>query len=76
MCTSHLRLDSYLNCLLLSRMLLSNSFVFSGEKSDIMEALIAMVVEDYLPFSIVDGSGFKKFVKSLNPSYVPPTRQV
>ncbi|KAK7895206.1 hypothetical protein WMY93_020531 [Mugilogobius chulae] len=47
----------------------------SGEKTDITEAIIAMIVEDCLPFSIVEGSGFKKLVKSCNPSYVLPTRQ-
>ncbi|KAK7925268.1 hypothetical protein WMY93_007578 [Mugilogobius chulae] len=48
----------------------------SSETCDPTEALISMIVEDCLPFSIVDGSGFQKFVKALNPSYVAPTRQV
>lgn len=40
------------------------------------ELLVDMVVEDSQPFTLVDGSGFKKLMKALAPSYVLPTRQV
>ena len=48
----------------------------SGEKSQIDEDLVRMVIEDTQPFSIVEDKGFKRFVKSLNPTYVLPTKKV
>ncbi|XP_057694193.1 E3 SUMO-protein ligase ZBED1-like isoform X1 [Corythoichthys intestinalis] len=47
----------------------------SAEKVDLAELLVDMVIEDSQPFSLVDGSGFKKLMKALAPSYVLPTRQ-
>lgn len=47
----------------------------SGEQSQIDEDLVSMVIEDSQPFSIVEDKGFKRFVKSLNPSYVLPTKK-
>ncbi|XP_076747072.1 uncharacterized protein LOC111500676 isoform X3 [Maylandia zebra] len=47
-----------------------------GEQSQIDEDLVSMVIEDSQPFSIVEDKGFKRFVKSLNPSYVLPTKKV
>lgn len=38
------------------------------------EVLVDMVIEDFQPFSTVEGSGFRKLVKALAPSYVLPTR--
>lgn len=40
------------------------------------ELLVNMVIEDSQPFSLVDGSGFKKLIKALAPSYVLHTWQV
>lgn len=40
------------------------------------EALVAMIIEDTQPFSIVEDQGFRKFVKALNPNYNLPTRKV
>ncbi|XP_076746565.1 uncharacterized protein LOC143421316 [Maylandia zebra] len=47
-----------------------------GEQSQIDEDLVSMVIEDSQPFSIVEDKGFKRLVKSLNPSYVLPTKKV
>ncbi|XP_076738533.1 uncharacterized protein LOC143416797 [Maylandia zebra] len=46
-----------------------------GEQSQIDEDLVSMVIEDSQPFSIVEDKGFKRFVESLNPSYVLPTKK-
>ncbi|XP_051962567.1 zinc finger BED domain-containing protein 4-like [Xyrauchen texanus] len=47
----------------------------SGEKKDVDESLVNMVIEDSQPFTIVEDKGFRKLVKALNPTYVLPTRQ-
>uniref|UniRef100_A0AAV2KM39 Hermes trasposase DNA-binding domain-containing protein n=1 Tax=Knipowitschia caucasica TaxID=637954 RepID=A0AAV2KM39_KNICA len=47
----------------------------SAEMVDLTEALVDMVIEDSQPFSIVEGTGFRKLVKALAPSCVLPTRQ-
>lgn len=39
------------------------------------EALMKLFIEDYQPFSIVEDSGFRKFVTELNPSYQLPSRK-
>ncbi|XP_034455384.1 zinc finger BED domain-containing protein 4-like [Hippoglossus hippoglossus] len=46
-----------------------------GEKNDVDEALVNMVIEDSQPFTIVEDKGFRKLVKAFNPTYVLPTRQ-
>ena len=51
-------------------------FLSSGDKNEVDEALVNMVIEDSQPFTIVEDKGFQKLVKALNPSYVLPTRQV
>ncbi|XP_077350555.1 E3 SUMO-protein ligase ZBED1-like isoform X1 [Festucalex cinctus] len=47
----------------------------SADKVDLAELLLDMVIEDSQPFTLVDGSGFKKLMKALAPSYILPTRQ-
>ncbi|KAG7481757.1 hypothetical protein JOB18_004138 [Solea senegalensis] len=47
-----------------------------GEKSQIDEDLVSMVIEDTQPYSIVEDKGFKRFVKSLNPTYVLPSKKL
>lgn len=51
-------------------------FFFLGEKCQIDDDPVSMVIEDTQPFSIVEDKGFKRFVKSLNPNYVLPTKKV
>lgn len=41
-----------------------------------MKNLVSMVIEDTQPFSIVEDKGFKRFVRSLNPSYVLHIKKV
>ncbi|MEQ2203854.1 hypothetical protein XENOCAPTIV_004586 [Xenoophorus captivus] len=48
----------------------------SEEKNDVGMVLVNMVIQDTQPFSIVEDSGFRKFVEALNPTYVLPIRQV
>lgn len=46
-----------------------------SNKKKIDEYLTLMIATDFQPYSIVEDSGFQKFVAALNPSYVLPTRQ-
>ena len=43
----------------------------SGDKNDVDEALVDMVIEDSQPFTIVEDKGFRKLVKA----YALRTRQ-
>lgn len=51
-------------------------FLSSGEKSQIDENLVSMVIVDTQPFSIMEDKGFQRFVRSLNPTYVLSTKKV
>lgn len=38
-------------------------------------ALINMIIKDYLPFQIVENSGFQQYTKALNADYELPNRK-
>uniref|UniRef100_A0A4Y0BIY4 BED-type domain-containing protein n=1 Tax=Anopheles funestus TaxID=62324 RepID=A0A4Y0BIY4_ANOFN len=40
------------------------------------EALFQMICDECLPFNIVEGEKFKKFIHLLNPNYEPPSRKM
>lgn len=43
-------------------------------KKKLDQILLKLFTKDFQPFKIVEDSGFKEFVKALNPSYEPPNR--
>ncbi|VVA41700.1 PREDICTED: zinc finger, partial [Prunus dulcis] len=44
-------------------------------KEDWLRSCVEMVVMDELPFSVVEGKGFKRFCESLNPHFQVPSRR-
>ncbi|CAG9826455.1 unnamed protein product [Diabrotica balteata] len=49
--------------------------ISKAQQKKLDNLLLILFVEDYQPFSIIEDRGFKKFVTSLNPSYVLPKRK-
>ena len=47
----------------------------SARKKELDDALLEMVFKDMLPFTIVDGEGFRNFATRMNPRYRIPVRQ-
>ena len=47
----------------------------SVKRQRIEEALVEMITTDLQPSSIVEDSGFKKFVRTLDPQYEMPSRR-
>ncbi|XP_036336147.1 zinc finger BED domain-containing protein 1-like [Rhagoletis pomonella] len=45
------------------------------KQAEIDAQVVAMIVREYHPFSVVEDAEFKKLVNLLNPSYKPPTRK-
>lgn len=43
-------------------------------KKKLDQILLKLFVKDFQPFKVVEDSGFKEFVKALNPSYELPNR--
>ena len=46
----------------------------SDKKKRIDERLLGLVYKDLLPFSVVDGEGFKQICQEMNPKYKLPSR--
>ena len=44
-------------------------------KEEWLEACVEMVVMDEMPFSVVEGKGFRRFCNSLNPHFQVPSRR-
>jgi hypothetical protein len=45
-----------------------------ARRKRVKELLLKMIVEDILPFFIAEDTGFREFVRALDPSYAIPTR--
>lgn len=47
----------------------------SFRQSNVDEELVKMIALDLQPFSIVDDTGFRRFLKAVDPSYILPNRK-
>ncbi|KAJ8923077.1 hypothetical protein NQ315_001629 [Exocentrus adspersus] len=44
-------------------------------QSKVYNILLRIFTQDYQPFSIVEGEGFRNYIKNINPSYVLPSKK-
>ena len=53
----------------------SNKYSKNSKRRITLNRLLTrMIVEDFLPISIVERDAFKEFIKELDPLYIPPSR--